>query len=180
MPRQQRETRNDTPKSAQICEELLYPRHLFGRNAVSIDLLTPCVNSNGKVFIEFEVPKVYLMFDSVHLMTNVRNHLFIAKRLIFSSFNFNGLLEEVNVTEGNIYIGLYCIKFTNVTMNYMLICERLRNLLSILYIRVINEQDVQRALNFFHATTGRAIKEYFPAEKSSSKFLKLFQTWWTI
>ena len=42
------------------------------------------------------------MFDSVHLNKNVRNNLLNAKRLIFPSSNFNGLLDEVNVTEGNI------------------------------------------------------------------------------
>ena len=42
------------------------------------------------------------MFDSVHLIKNVRNNLLYEKKCIFLSFKFEWLLDEVNVRRGKI------------------------------------------------------------------------------
>ena len=45
---------------------------------------------------------VYLFFDAVHLIKNVRNNLLGKKRLIFPPFSFNGFQEKLDVPGGEI------------------------------------------------------------------------------
>ena len=45
-----------------------------------------------------ESRKVYLFFDTVHLIKNVPNNLLNHKRFLFSCFTFNGFKDSINVT----------------------------------------------------------------------------------
>ena len=44
--------------------------------------------------------KTYLFFDNVHLMKNVRNNLFNAKKFVFPSFTFNVQGVVINSLDG--------------------------------------------------------------------------------
>jgi hypothetical protein len=55
-----------------------------------------------ELFITFSGCKIYLFFDSVHLMKNLRNNLLNRKRLLFPNFYFNKFDHEINVIGGEI------------------------------------------------------------------------------
>ena len=46
--------------------------------------------------------KVYLFYDSVHLMKNIRNNLLNCKRFIFPAFRFSGFIDDISCGEGEI------------------------------------------------------------------------------
>ena len=50
--------------------------------------------------------KIYLMFDSVHLIKNIRNNLLNVKRFIFPAFSYDGFSTAISVTPGEISWGL--------------------------------------------------------------------------
>ena len=52
-------------------------------------------------FIVYEEKKISLMYDSVHLL-NIQNNLLNSKRFIFPAFHFNGLIDPISVTAGEI------------------------------------------------------------------------------
>ena len=52
--------------------------------------------------ISFNGSKIYLLYDSVHLVKNVCNNLVSAKRFIFPQFEFHGMGNEIKVTSGDI------------------------------------------------------------------------------
>ena len=49
-----------------------------------------------------ESRKVYLSFDTVHLIKNVRDNLLNHKRFLFLSFTFNGFKDSIKVTGGEL------------------------------------------------------------------------------
>ena len=53
-----------------------------------------------KFFIWYELRKMYLFYDAVHLVKNIRNNLLDYKRFIFPSFKFDGFKNPVNVAGG--------------------------------------------------------------------------------
>ena len=53
-------------------------------------------------FIHQKKSKVYLFYDSVHLLKNIRNNLLNAKRFLFPSFLFQGLSEDIKFNGGEI------------------------------------------------------------------------------
>ena len=46
--------------------------------------------------------KIYLFYDSVHLLKNVRNNLLNARRFNFPSFSFHEFYDDIDVPEGKI------------------------------------------------------------------------------
>ena len=46
--------------------------------------------------------KIYLFYDSVHLLKNVRNNLLNARRIDFPSFSFHGFYDDIDVPAGNV------------------------------------------------------------------------------
>ena len=57
---------------------------------------------NESLFINFQSLKVYLFYDTVHLIKNVRNNLFSKKRLVFPQFSFFEFNDDVIVNPGEI------------------------------------------------------------------------------
>ena len=49
------------------------------------------------LFINFQSQKVYLFFNTVHLIKNVRNNLLNRKRFIFPEFNFCDFFDNITV-----------------------------------------------------------------------------------
>ena len=52
--------------------------------------------------VTYKGQRVYLFYDTVHLVKNIRNNLLGNKRFIFPTFEFHGFDEDVVVTGGEI------------------------------------------------------------------------------
>ena len=59
-------------------------------------------DTNKSYVMYFEGRKIYLMYDSVYIIKNVRNNLLNNKRFIFPPFEFFGFRDEIKVTGGAI------------------------------------------------------------------------------
>ena len=46
--------------------------------------------------------EIYLFFDSVHLLENIRNNLFNSRRFIFPQFNFHEFYDSIKLDAGEI------------------------------------------------------------------------------
>ena len=57
---------------------------------------------NESLFINFQSQKVYLFYDTVHPIKNVRNNLLSKKRLVFPQFSFFEFNDDVIVNPGEI------------------------------------------------------------------------------
>ena len=55
---------------------------------------------NESLFINFQSQKVYLFYDTVHLIKNVRNNLLSKKRLVFPQFSFFEFNDDAIVNPG--------------------------------------------------------------------------------
>ena len=72
-------------------------------NVSGFKKLLECSNQDhDSLFMLHESRKVYLSFDTVHLIKNVRNNLLNHKRFLFLSFTFNGFKDSINVTGGEL------------------------------------------------------------------------------
>ena len=133
----------------------------------------------ASLFLLHETRKIYLCYDTVHLMKNVRNNLLNHKRFLFPSFNFNGFKDTINVTGGELKWKLLHDVFENDAK----LDGNLRKApkLTAKALHPGNwKQNVPLALAIFDETTTAAIQSYFPDQSSAVGVLKLFQKWWTI
>ena len=62
---------------------------------------------NNSLSFNFDGHKVYNLYDSVHLVKNIRNNLLNSKRFIFPSFNFNEFEDDIHIDAGEISWRLY-------------------------------------------------------------------------
>ena len=114
-------------------------------------------------FIYYEGSKIYLMYDSVHLIKNVRNNLLNSKRFVFPPFSYEGLKDTVNLTGGEISWAL----LHEVRERDEKLLGNLRKAPKLTFKTLHpgdNKQDVSRALNVFHPSTSAAIEDYFPSD----------------
>ena len=123
--------------------------------------------------------KIYLMFDSVHLVKNIRNNLLSNKRFIFPAFNFDKFEDEINVKAGELrWKNLLDVYDHDQSLDAKL------KLAPKLSFRALhpgdNKQNVPYALAIFHSTTSAAIRDYFPENEDAASFLQLIDTWWTV
>ena len=59
--------------------------------------------SQDDLYISMEVSrKIYLFYDTVHLVKNIRNNLLARKRFIFPPFSFSGFPQRIEVPGGEI------------------------------------------------------------------------------
>ena len=130
-------------------------------------------------FIHQKKSKVYLFYDSVHLLKNIRNNLLNAKRFLFPSFLFQGFSEDIKFNGGEIsWHLLNCVyeRDSNLQAN-------LRKAPRLTYETLHpgnKTQNVQLSLNIFHETTTAAISSYFPHGEDATEFIRLINTWWNI
>ena len=55
-----------------------------------------------ELFIWYELRKIYVFYDAVHLVKNIRNNLLNYKRFIFLSLKLDGFKDPFNVPGGEI------------------------------------------------------------------------------
>ena len=131
------------------------------------------------LFINFQPQKVYLFYDTVHFVKNVRSNLLSKKRLVFPQFSFFEFSDDVIVNFGEISREL----LHDVHEKDQKLDANLRKAPK-LTNKVLHpgkyKQNVQLALENFHETTVAAISSYFPNCNDAIGFLKLFNTWWAI
>ena len=124
--------------------------------------------------------KIYLFYDAVHLLKNIRNNLLAYRLFRFPEFNFNDFVDNIHVPAGTLSWKIFHDIHEK---DQALINTNLRKAPRISYKTLHpgdNKQNVQYALNVFHETTSAAITSYFPTNKSAPAFLNLIYIWWTI
>ena len=130
-------------------------------------------------FIVYDEKKINLMYDSVHLLKNIRTNFLNSKRLIFPAFHFNGLNDPISVTAGEISWHL----LNKVYKKDEKLSGNLRKAHKLTFQTLHpgnDKQSVPLALNVFDETTSASIKSYFPQDLSAAEFLQLINNWWLI
>ena len=127
----------------------------------------------------YESQKIYLCFDTVHLIKSIRNNLLNNKRFIFPAFTFEKFNDLINAESGN-------ISWKLLHDTYEKGCTLQANLRKTprLNLKVLhpgnNKQSLPLALAIIHETTTAAIESYFPEKNNSADFLILLNIWWII
>ena len=134
-------------------------------------------NAADVLSFNFNGQKIYNLYDSVHLIKNIRNNLLSAKRFFFPSFKFDGFYDPVSVDAGEISWRLLHDTYekdlpANLRKSPKLNPKTLHP--------GNNKQNVPLALNIFDESTVAGILSYFPGESAAAGFLKLINKWWTI
>ena len=113
----------------------------------------------------YESRKIYLCFDTVHLIKSIRNNLLYNKRFI----------DPINVEGGELWKLLHDTYEKDCTLQTNLRKAPRLNL------KVLhpgnNKQRVPLALAIIHETTTAAIESYFPEKNNSADFLRLLNIW---
>ena len=149
-------------------------------NVSAFKKLLECSNQDhGSLFMLNELSKVYLSYDTFHLIKNVQNNLLNHKRLLFPSFTFNGFKDSINVTGGELKWKMLHDVFERDAQLDGNLKKAPKVTLKVLQPGS-NKQNVPLALAMFDETTSAAIQWYFPQHSSAAEFLQLFQKWWII
>ena len=122
---------------------------------------------------------IYLFFDPVHLLKNVRNNLFKSQRFIFPSFKFDQYFDPIDVPRGEISWKL----LHEVYDKDEKLPANMKKTPKLSYKGMHpgdNKQSVPLALAIFDQSTSGAIESYYPNRLDASSFLKLVNIWWTI
>ena len=119
--------------------------------------------------------KIYMFFDSVHLIKNIRKNLLNRKRFLFPAF-LQQLCMIMFVLLEVKWVGHCSIKFMNKTYSYKQIWELLLHWHPRCSILVT----VSRAYLLPSQSSSNAIQKYFPEKKDAARFLHIINVWWTI
>ena len=52
--------------------------------------------------VNYQCKKLYFVYDSVHLIKNIRNNLLSCKRFMFPSFTFHGFRDIIDLQSGGL------------------------------------------------------------------------------
>ena len=142
-------------------------------------LLSEYGNYSSDLHITFNSKRIYLFYDSVHLMKSIRNNLLNQKIFLFPPFEFKEFKDRICVPAGEIILQIFhhihekdkkldahlraAPKIT-VSVNHPGSCK----------------QRVPLALAIFDPTTPAAMERYFPADVVAARLLGLFYIWWTV
>ena len=130
-----------------------------------------------KIWIN-EMP-IYLFYDSVHLIKNVRNNLLSRKKLLFPPFTSEELETHVKVAGGEISWSLLHRVHEEDSKCQANLRAAPKLTKEVLHPAKV-KQSVPVALAIFEPPTRAAILRYFPQAQDSAGFLKLFHTWWMV
>ena len=134
---------------------------------------------DNEIYFTFMGHRVYNLYDSVHLLKNIRNNLLNSKRFVFPPFDFIEFDDIIHVEAGEISWSL----LHNVYEKDELLPANLKKAFKLSAQTLHpgnNKQSVPLALNIFDETTSAAIISYFPNETAAAGFLRLINIWWTI
>ena len=116
------------------------------------------------------------MYDTVHLVKNIRNNLLASRFFQIPEFSCitNGI--SIHVTAGNVrWSHLHQVYAKDLELN-----AHLRKAPKVGY-KVLhpgnNKQSVPLALAIFEETTSTAIRSYLPEEHTTADFLQLIHFW---
>ena len=121
--------------------------------------------------------KIFLFFDSVHLLKNIRNSLLNKKKFVFPAFTFE--ISNISVSSKEDYIAWsdsYKVYNKENALNAKL--RKAPNLTFKALHPSDNKQNVNVAI--FQETTIAACDSYFPDRAEMSNFRRLISCWWTI
>ena len=117
-----------------------------------------------ELYILHKSRKIYLCYDAVHLIKNVRNNLLRCKRFIFTPFEFSGFKDPINVPGGKIAWKTFLDVFERVANLH----ANFRKAPKLTSLHAGNcRQNVPNALAIFDETTIAAVKSCF-LEKASA------------
>ena len=152
-------------------------------NVSAFNMVRKKFKSKSKYFFVFTCDlgdfKIYLFFDSTHLVKNCRNNLLLKKKFVFPAFSFDQFEKAINLPHG----------FLNWSLLHRVheMDQKLDahfKMAPKLNYRALhpgnNKQNVPLALAVFHETTSTAIRSYFPERVDAASFLELINTWWLI
>ena len=63
-------------------------------------LLERCNQNPGDLCINYQLKKINLFYDSVHLIKNIRNNLLSYKRFLFPSLTFHAFIDIIDLQSG--------------------------------------------------------------------------------
>ena len=119
------------------------------------------------------------MFNTVHLVKNIRNNLISSRFFHVPQFLFN--LEDIvfNIPPGFvIWSHLHQVHTRDLTLNSHL--KKAPKLSYSVLLPGNNKQSVPLALAVFEPTTTSAIRSYFPEEYTTIAFLEHIHAWWLV
>ena len=149
-------------------------------NVSSFKKLLEDVNQNpDELYMLHKSRKIYLCYDAVHLMKNVRNNLLKCKRFILAPFEFSGFKDPINVPGGEIAWKTFNDVFERDAKLHANLRKALKLMTKVLHFGNC-KQNVPNALAIFDETTIAAVKSYFSEKASAAAFLTLFSKWWVL
>ena len=142
-------------------------------------LLSEYGNDSSGLHITFNSKRIYLFYNSVHLMKSIRNNLLNQKRFLFPPFEFKEFNDGICVPAGEIRWQI----FHRIHEEDKKLDAYLRAAPKIT-ASVIHpgscKQSVPQALAIFDPTTSAAMERYFPDDVAAARFLGLFYIWWIV
>ena len=123
--------------------------------------------------------KIYLFYDSVHIVKNIRNNLLHCKKFVFPSFTYNIKDDVYNCPAGYITWGDFHLLHSKDEQ----LQGNLKKAPKITYQSLHpgnKKQNVSLALSIFDETTIASFKSFFPERTDIYGFLSIFQKWWTV
>ena len=147
-------------------------------NVYSFKKLLEHVNQNpDELYMLRKSRKIYLCYETVHLIKNVRNNLLKWKLFIFPQLEFSGFKDPINVPGGEIAWKSFHDIFERVVNLHANLRKAPRLMTKVLHPGCC-KQNVPNAFAIFDETTIAAVKSYFPEKASAAALLTLFTKWW--
>ena len=153
--------------------------HPCNVSAYNFMIMSTGGNSESDLKIYVNDQPIYLFYDTVHLIKNVRNNLLARKKFLFPPFVNEDLSMPVKVAGGEVSWSL----LHRVHEEDSKLQSNLRaapKLTKLVLHPGKAKQSVPIALAIFEESTVAAILKYFPRAQDSAEFLTLFHKWWII
>ena len=122
---------------------------------------------------------IYVQFDTVHLLKNIRNNLLAVKCFDLPEFKFSSPSISITISSGLVSWS----SFHKIHEEDLRLSAHLRAAPKINY-PVLHpgnkKQSVPLALAIFEETTACAFRLYLPEDNTTPNFLDLIHTWWLV
>lgn len=123
--------------------------------------------------------RTFLLFDTVHILKNIRNNLLACKKFVFPSFQFEFPYLKIYCPAGFIgWADLHALYEKDLKQQANL--KKAHKLSYSVLHPGNNKQSVPLALAVFHESTIAAAKSYLPSRKDFAGFLCVINAWWSI